>query len=530
MKLINLLIALPTELQSLGIQSHQVSCRLGFKLRLFATATCLLALPGAPGAFAQDDARARELEALRATVQGLEKTLQDVRTRLAELEKPGAGSTNLAGTKTFLPPAPTGTNYMVVAGQRIDLPATPEQLRALGVSLIPDYDMFTDQQSGAPRPDNKPIDPELKGFIPLPGTKTILRFGGSARLDAIHDFEDNGNPNQFIPSSIPVDGQAGADGGPRSQIHAKGTRISFEARRPVGDEGALRIYNENDFFDNSTSSSMSFRVRHFYGQAWNLLVGQTFSAFMNVDAWPDVLDYAGPNAMINRRQPQVRYSPVIYNGSGEMHLLFSLEQPESDLSLSATGIPAGADTVSRAPDGVIGWRWEGGLGHVQVSGLFRSIAYEVDNASDDSVFGWGVNASGAFNVFKKDKIAWQLAYGEGMARYVNDLGGGDLDAAPDASGDLEALPVLAAALGYTHQWSKQFRSTASYGYVKVDPASSLGGFAIEDTRYTSVNLVWHPTTSFRMGLEYLYGFKDTQSDADGDGHRLNFVFRYDLIR
>jgi hypothetical protein len=481
---------------------------------------------------AQDDARARELEALRTTVQGLEKTLQDVRARLAELERHApAGATSSAPALTSTSaPAPSGSNYLVIAGQRVELPATEEQLRALGISPIRDYDNFADQQQAAPRPDNKPIDPELKGFIPLPGTKTMLRFGGSARLDAIFDFEDNGNPNQFIPSSIPVDGQAGEDGGARSQLHAKGTRISFEARRPVGEEGTLRIYNENDFFDNSSSSSMSFRVRHFYGQAWNLLVGQTFSAFMNVDAWPDVLDYAGPNAMINRRQPQVRYSQPFQTGLGEMHLLFSLEQPESDLSLSATGIPMGADTVSRVPDGVVGWRWEGDVGHVQLSALFRSIAYEADNASDDSVFGWGLNASGAFNVFEKDKLFWQAAYGEGMARYVNDLGGGDLDAAPDASGDLEALPVFAAAVGYTHHWSKQFRSAVSYGYINVDPASSLGGFAIEDTQYTSLNFVWHPTTAFRMGLEYLYGFKQTQNDADGDGHRLNFVFRYDLIR
>jgi hypothetical protein len=28
----------------------------------------------------------------------------------------------------------------------------------------------------------------------------------------------------------------------------------------------------------------------------------------------------------------------------------------------------------------------------------------------------------------------------------------------------------------------------------------------------------------------LYGSKDTRSGADGDAHRLNFVFRYDLIR
>ena len=460
-------------------------------------------------------------------MQQLEKSLQEARTKMAELEQQSStATTNLPATTT----ATTGSNYLTVADQKLALPLLPADLSALGRSPIPDHDTFNDLQPAAPRPDNKPIDPALKGFIPLPGTKSMIRFGGSARLDAIYDFEDNGNPNQFIPSSIPVDGQPGADGGGRSQIHTKGTRISFEARRPVGEEGALRIYNENDFFDNSTSSTMSFRVRHFYGQAWNLLIGQTYSTFMNIDGWPDVLDYAGPNALMNRRQPQIRFSPPIYEGRGEMHLLFSLEQPDSDLNLGATGVPAGADTVSRVPDGVVGWRWEGSVGHVQLAGLFRNISYEVDNGPDDSVFGWGANASGAFNVFKKDKLFWQAAYGEGMARYVNDLGGGDLDAAPGATGNLEALPVFAGVLGYTHHWCEQFRSTVSYGYVQVDPTASLGPLALDETQYASLNLVWHPTTSFRMGLEYLYGLKETQGGADGDGHRLNFVLRYDLVR
>jgi hypothetical protein len=485
---------------------------------------------------AQGDPQSKELETLRATVQQLEKSLQEVRAKLAELERKqtAASPTNVV---VVVPAAPvmgtnagTTSNYLIVAGQKIELPPTPAELGAQGQSPIPNYDTFNDYQQAAPRPDNKPIDPALIGFIPVPGTKTMIRFGGSARLDAIYDFADNGNPNQFIPSSIPASGQAGEDGDGRSQIHAKGTRISFEARRPVGEDGTLRIFNENDFFNDSSSSSMSFRVRHFYGQAWNLLVGQTYSAFMNIDAWPDVIDYAGPNAIINKRQAQIRYSPPIYDGVGKMHLLFSVEQPDSDLSTGATGVPAGAKTFTPTPDGVVGWRWEGDVGHVQLAGLFRDVGYEADNARDGSVFGWGASASGAFNLFQADKLSWQVAYGEGMARYVNDLGGADLDAAPDSSGDLKALPVFATVVGYTHQWSKQFRSTAAYGYIHVDPASSLGRFAIEDTHYASANLVWHPTKAFRMGLEYLYGHKETQNGADGDAHRINFVFRYDLIR
>jgi hypothetical protein len=33
-----------------------------------------------------------------------------------------------------------------------------------------------------------------------------------------------------------------------------------------------------------------------------------------------------------------------------------------------------------------------------------------------------------------------------------------------------------------------------------------------------------------MGLEYLYGEKETIDDSSGDAHRLNFVIRYDLVK
>jgi hypothetical protein len=141
-----------------------------------------------------------------------------------------------------------------------------------------------------------------------------------------------------------------------------------------------------------------------------------------------------------------------------------------------------------------------------------------------------VSGSGAFKVLENDKFTWQVAYGDGIARYVNDLGGLNLDAAPDGAGNLKALPVFATAVGYTHQWSKQFRSTASFGYIHLGPQASLGEFAIEKTTYTSINFMWHPTTSFRMGIEYLFGTKDTQSGGDGQGQRIDFVLRYDLIR
>ena len=205
---------------------------------------------------------------------------------------------------------------------------------------VRDADTFLDQQQAAPRVNNAPLDPKLKGFIAIPGTETMFKIGGSARLDAIMDLSNNGNPNQFVPSTIPVRGEPGWDGGERSTLHAKGTRLSLELRRPVPWDGTLRIYTEYDFFDDATSSAMKFRARHFYGQAWNFLIGQTFSAFMDIDAFPDVVDYQGPNGIVNRRQPQIRYTLPLYDREKTKFSVFaSIEQPESKIDTEHRRIP-----------------------------------------------------------------------------------------------------------------------------------------------------------------------------------------------
>jgi hypothetical protein len=292
--------------------------------------------------------------------------------------------------------------------------------------------------------NNDPIDPKLKGFIAIPGTDTIFKIGGSARVDTIVDFKNNGNPNLFTPSTIPVPDQPGWNGGERTTLESKGTRLSLEIRRPVPWEGTLRIYTEYDFFNNSTSPNMDFRTRHFYGQAWNFLIGQTFTAFMDADAFPDTVDYQGPNGIVNRRQPQIRYTQPIYQGEASKVLLFgSIEQPDSKIDTDTDEFPVGSTPVSHTPDGVLGLRWEGERGHVQAAGLFRDLSFENDDGTSGDTFGWGVTLGGSLKVFEKDKFSAQVTYGEGVARYINDLGGESLDATFN-DGRLEAIPVFAA--------------------------------------------------------------------------------------
>lgn len=448
-----------------------------------------------------------EVEKLRETVEKLERTVMELKDRILALEKERAGSSTSAPE-----PAPKA-------------PALPAD------SLIRDANTVGDQQSAAPRPDNVPLDPALAGFIAIPGTQSMIKLGGYARVDAIRDFGNAGNPNWFVPASIPVETDPASSESSRFALHAKATRMSLEFRRPLATSDRLRIYYENDFFGDSSSPGMSFRVRHYYGQAWNILAGQTFSAFMNIDSWPDTVDYEVTNALANKRQPQLRYTqPLSRQGERRQSVFFSLEQPGSEVDVKAAGLPADTKTLQRMPDYVVGYRFEKKGLHVQLSALGRSIGIESPAGGDRSVFGWGLNLSGSAEILDRDKLSFQLLYGEGVARYLNDLGGQNLDAGLDASGNLEAIPVFGPVLGYTHNWSGMWRSTASYGYIKVDPVASLAASAIRTTLYASLNLIFQPTKAFRLGLEYLYGRRENQGGATGDASRLNFVVKYDLVK
>jgi hypothetical protein len=144
------------------------------------------------------------------------------------------------------------------------------------------------------------------------------------------------------------------------------------------------------------------------------------------------------------------------------------------------------------------------------------------------VFGWGFNLASSINVFKRDSFQTQLTYGEGVFRYMND----DFinnDAAFDATGELQPIPTFGATIGYTHHWSDAFRSTATYGYVHLDNEITQGPDAYHLTHYASLNLIWQLRKKLSVGIEGLYGQKETQSGADGDVFRLQLGMVYSLF-
>ena len=167
--------------------------------------------------------------------------------------------------------------------------------------------------------------------------------------------------------------------------------------------------------------------------------------------------------------------------------------------------------------------------------MFRYLGARSNMFGDDEVFGWGLNLSGGLQVplpwsdTDTDLLLAQGTYGEGIGRYGNDSGFFSTDAAYDARGDSRRCRTSATFVGYTHRWLPDWRSTATYGWVKVDGLPSQGSDAFHQTQYASVNLIWQLRERLSVGVEALYGDNQKESGATGNVFRTQVGVAYSLF-
>ena len=341
-------------------------------------------------------------------------------------------------------------------------------------------------------------------------------------MDFTDDSRNSGDPDRFVTAQIPTKGTPSYGGGNQFNVNARGSQLSLDVRAPDL-EGAPRFYYEMDFFGGGTTGGMTPRVRQLYGQYYNIIAGYSYSVFEDPDAWPDTVDYEGPNSAVFARQPEIRYQLSL---TDQWHLNFGLQQPCTDLD---PGTYVNAAAVNHAPDGGFNVRWEDPqAGHVQFGTLFRALGANDPVLGDQTVFGWGMNLAGSLNVWAKDTMQFQATYGHGIFHYINDNFVNN-DVTYDNRGQLVALPFLGLMAGYTHRWSDQFRSTATFGYNNINNEPAQGALAYHETYYTSLNVMYQLRKRLTIGLEGLYGRKEVQDGTSGDVFRIQLSLVYSLF-
>ncbi len=415
-----------------------------------------------------------------------QKTIAELKAQIAALQ----GARTSPSTVPRSPVAPP-TSEVPVVHSPVDYYGTETRTR----------ETAGENEVGAPRIDNEPLDPELRGFFHLPGTNTYMKFGGFVKTDLFYDLNYAGTYyGAYVPSSFPSSTTPHSE---NSTVSMRPTRFTWETRQGTLDNSGneVKVYFEFDFLSNYDRNSI--RLRQFYGQYKNFLAGQAWSAFSDPDAFPDTLEFEGPPGMIAARFPQLRYTQPL---NAHHSIGVSIEKSGVDTPFSTQfGVPIG---TSKFPDLIGFYRYENKHGHLHAATLFRNVGGMVPNedvlnlARHTGAF--GESLSGVWGS-PHDNVVFQLVFGKGISNYYNDNFGLGTDVGFAANGHLVATPTGSGQFGYTHNWTKILRSTVSYGYLRINSPAGDPGTTYHVSNYATVNLIVQPTIRYLFGAEYIYG-------------------------
>ncbi|RZI43180.1 hypothetical protein EGT07_10060 [Herbaspirillum sp. HC18] len=395
-------------------------------------------------------------------------------------------------------------------------------------------------------------DAVVLGDIPnsfrLPNSETSVRIYGVAELNYVHEFKgDNSDIDyaSFLPY-VPLKGSPEANRKGRDYMHARTSRIGLEAATP-SPYGPLAVKIEGDFnndprtgnsavygtigniFTQQATNSYDFRLRHAYGQVGGLLIGQTWSTFMDVDSLPETIDFNGPIGATFIRQPQIRYT---YPMAGVGSLTVALENSASYV-LDNTGTVTTAG-FSKVPDLVGRWDKAFDWGTVSVRAVSHELRVDDGRSIDASRRGYGLAASGMYKTFDNDFMTWTVTGGNGIGRYFNYIEGAFYDA---GSNRILMEKALGVVLGYQHKPSETIRYNFALGYQKnfdndytdFARANGLdsGRFGINRKLWQAhLGFIWTPIKGVDIGTEYIGGRRTTLAGEEGDMSRINFSAKY----
>ena len=384
-----------------------------------------------------------------------------------------------------------------------------------------------DRQSAAARAGDYTVDPDYRGFIPVPNTVVMVKFNAKPRVDFVGDSGDAGTDFRFVPALFPpstngaVFGRVPQDGW-QFGANANGSQMIVDVQAP-SIEGTPRFYYQNDFFGDNLNP-MRYRLQHLYGEYSGFTAGFTYGVFEDPDAWPNTVDYEGPNAVIFARRAVGQYQREI---ADRVILTLSVEDP--DIFVDTTG-SVGATPRFRAPDAGFALEWApADRGHVRMSTILRAIGVAGGTLGSQDAFGWGINTSGNLRVTSRDNIQFWFVYGEGVGGMGNDTSFLNSDAAFTAWGALEPLEYWSAMGALTHQWTPRWSSTATYGHVNLENTALQAAAAYHESQYASINVVYQVFKRVRVGLEGLYGEKQVRSGQSNDIFRIQAGVQFALF-
>jgi hypothetical protein len=384
-----------------------------------------------------------------------------------------------------------------------------------------------------------PAAPKPAQGAQKPAANTTLDIYGFAMLDSGYSFKST-HPDWYDvirPTKLPsFDGEFGPDGNTYASVRQ--TRFGVKTSTPTK-LGELKTIFEFELFGTGVDAGQTtFRLRHAYGELGQFGAGQTWSPFMDIDVFPNSLEYWGPNGMVFFRNVQVRWMPL----KGDSRITIALERPgaSADQGVYADRIELqGIRPHFSLPD--LSWQARMGRkwGYVQAAGIFRKIAWDdMDNVEPNlsgSAFGWGLNLSSNLHFDENNTGKFSVVYGEGVQNYMNDA---PVDIGIKNNFGNPAKPILGVPLPLLgivafldHNWNERFSSSIGYSMLDIQNSDAQTASAFHQGHYALGNLLYHPIDKVTIGGEFQFGRRVNFRDGfNVNDYRMQFSFRYDWAK
>ena len=370
--------------------------------------------------------------------------------------------------------------------------------------------------------------------------ESTFQIYGFAMLDAGYQFKQN-HPDWFDvirPTKLPSFPNEFAPNG-KTYFGVRQSRLGVKSTTPTK-YGELKTQFEFELFGTGVDAGQTtFRLRHAYGELGQFGAGQTWSPFMDIDVFPNSLEYWGPNGMVFFRNLQFRWMPL----KGRNSVTIAVERPgaSGDQGVFSDRIELqGIRPKFDLPDLSGNVRFTRDWGYFQVAGMLRRIKW-VDTIEDDvdldgTETGAGLNLTSNVKFTQNDTGRFAFVFGQGIQNYMNDAPvdvGIELTPGGDPRRPITgvALPMWSMVAFLDHNWNKRFSTAIGYSMLDIDNSNGQAPNAYRRGHYGLGNLLFYPTENSMIGGEFQWGRRENFLDGfKSDDFRIQFSFRYNFSR
>ncbi|MDE6378072.1 MAG: hypothetical protein K2K72_04945, partial [Duncaniella sp.] len=267
-----------------------------------------------------------------------------------------------------------------------------------------------------------------------------------------------------------------------------------------------------------------FMLKKAYVTFRDWTVGYTTSTFSDPAAIAPTVDGAGPNGHVSKTNVLVRY---MHSFRKNWTVAASVEFPSNHIQ-DQDGYTKKCDDWVPDFATFMQYQWDGGLSHVRLSGLMRTISYrDLIAERNYNKVGLGVMLSSVVKVARPLSLYAEASYGRGNGSYLNDLSilSADLVADPGNPGRLYQPAAMGLTFGAKYNFTDaifaSFTLSEQQYYARNPRPASDYRYGL----YGEACVYWQVTPRVLVGAEYIAGKRVNNDHSHGNSNRFDATFQ-----